>query len=370
MFLTNKTFQNIINQKGTGTKLSIYIPTHPASTPPTLSEDIIRFKNALQEIKASEKFDQRELGETMEKMETLLGDLEFWKHRTIGLAVFADKDGYQLIDVHYDIADAQYVQAEYIVSPPAILLSIGTGYYVLDINHTKPRLLHFTAHSRSEVALADMPGSFEEAIGRDERLQHMQHQSGPKNMFHGQSESGAMDEDTLRYYKLIARAVDQYLADHDSPLLLAGTENRIGHMRPLLEYANVLRDTFEGNHEHLNDQQFQTATTAIIEAVACVKRDAIVEKVKSVPPSDLAIGALEIEEAIAKGQVATLFLPSFQYTADNVRDGEAERIVLHLPEDTVERETLVRGTVAQGGAVVAVALGSFESDEPRALRRY
>src|SRR5680860_1111175 len=240
MFLSTNNLQHIINKSDTGTKLSIYIPTHPASTSPTLSEDTIRFKNALQIIKANEKYNERELGETMNKLELLLDDSVFWKHRTIGLAVFANKDDFETIDLNNEITDMQYVQDEYVISPLALMLSIGTGYYVLDINHTKPRLLHFTSHTKSEVYLKDMPGSLEQTSQRDEHQQHIQHQSAPINMFHGQSESGAIDADILRYYKLIAKAVEEYLIDHDEPLLLAGTDNRIGHMRPLIGYSNCL----------------------------------------------------------------------------------------------------------------------------------
>src|SRR5680860_240491 len=240
MILSNNNLQHIINKSNTGTKLSIYIPTHPASTSPTLSEDMIRFKNTLQNIKANEKYIERELGETMGKLESLLDDSDFWKHRTNGLAVLADKDGYEIVDLDYEVTDMQYVQDTFIVSPLAIVLSIGTGYFVLDINHTKPRLLHFTSYTKGEVDLKDMPESLEQTIQRDEHQQHIQHQSGPINMLHGQSESGAVDADMLLYYKLIAKAVEEYLIDHDEPLLLAGTENRIGHMRPLVSYGCLL----------------------------------------------------------------------------------------------------------------------------------
>jgi len=250
------------------------------------------------------------------------------------------------------------------------MLSIGTGYYVLDINHTKPRLFHFTPHSEEEVTTETMPGLFEETIDRDEYQQHIQHQSAPKNMFHGQSESGALDADTLRYYKLIAKSTDDYLADHDEPLLITGTENRIGHIRALLGYHNVMKESIEGNKEDLNAQQLQDITITVIKSVDIVNRDELVAKAKNTPPSGLTIGCANIEAAIVKGQVETLFLSCFRRTADNVRNADKVTVVLQLSEEIVATESLVRGALSQGAVVVAVRLGSFDTDEPLALLRF
>ena len=370
MILSNNNLQQIINKLNTGTKFSIYIPTHPVSTSSTLSEDIIRFKNALQNIKSNKAYTERELDKTMSKLELLLNDLEFWKHRTNGLAVLADKDGYEVIDLDYEITDMQYVQDTFVISPLAIMLSIGTGYYVLDINHTKPRLLHFTSNTKEEVDLKDMPGSFEQTIERDDYQQHIQHQSSPINMFHGQSESETLDSDTLRYYKLIAKAVDEHLADCDEPLLLTGTENRIGHMRPLLGYRNVMDDIVKGSSEELNEQELQDVTFAVIKAADIVDRNKLISKIKATPNSSLALGSTKVQAVISDGRVETLFLPVFRITADNVRENDKATIVLQLPEDIMIIEPLVRGALSQDAAVVAVRQGSFDTDEPLALLRY
>lgn len=370
MFLSNSNLHHIINKSDAGTKLSIYIPTHPASTSPTLSEDTTRFKNTLQIIKSDEKYVERELGETIQKLELLYEDRDFWKHRTLGLAVFADADGYETVNLNYEITDMQYIQNTYIISPMAVMLSIGTGYYILDINHSNPRLIHVTATSKEEVVTDMMPGSFEDTVEREEYQKQQQHQSGAGNMFHGHSETAALDEDTLRYYRLIAKCVDDYLIDHDEPLLLTGTDNRIGHMRPLLTYHAVMKEAVEGNNEDLNEQELQNATDAIIKSNDIAEREKIVTKVKNTALSSLALGQTEIAAAIVDGRIETLFLSAFKRTTDNVRDTYQASVVLQLPEDITPIESLVRGVLLQGGNVVAVEQGSFDNNEPRALCRF
>lgn len=368
MILSTNNLQYFINKSDNGMKLSIYIPTHPASNGPTLSEDIIRFKNALKIIKANEKYNGREFGETTKKLEILFDDIDFWKHRTFGLAVFADKDGYETVDLDYEITDMQYIQETFVISPMATMLSMGTGYFVLDINHTKPRLLYFTLHTREEVDLKDMPGSLEQTSQRDEYQQQIQH--GPGNVLHGQNESGAIDADMLRYYKLIAKAVDAHLAGHNEPLLLTGSENRIGHMRPLIGYHHVLQASLTGNNEDLNEQELQNATAAVIESVDIANNHERIEQVKATPQDTLSQGISEIESAIKDGKVDTLFLPAFKRTADSVRDDYKSAVILQLPEDITTIESLVRGALLQGAVVVAVEEGSFDKDEPLALLRF
>lgn len=371
MFLSNKNLQHIIaEEKLTGTRVSIYIPTHPASTGPTLSEDVIRFKNALKNIKTHDGYNEQELGSTLKKLELIPEDSEFWKNRTMGLAIFADKDGYEIIDLNYEVSDMQYLQDAYVASPLALMLSVGTGYYVLDVNHTKSRLVHFTSHSMNEVAGSSMPGSFDETVERDESQNELQHQGVTGNKFHGHDKSAALDADTLRYYKLIAKVVDNYLIDHDEPLLLTGTENRIGHMRALLNYHHVIQEAIEGNSEELNEQQLQNATAAVIERVEIKHRGELIEKAKSAPPTKLAYGYEEIESAIASGRVETLYLSAFRRTADNVRDGNRPTVVLQLPKDIMKIEQLIRGVFSLSGNVVAVEQGSFDNDEPLALCRF
>jgi hypothetical protein len=370
MFLSKKILLDISKKTDTGTKISIYIPTHPASTSTTLSEDTIRFKNTLQIIKAHEKYDESELGETIKKLESLLDDINFWKYRTLGLAVFADANGYQTVDLNFEITDMQYVEDTYVTSPLAVMLSIGTGYYVLDINHTKPRLVYFSASAKEEVATESMPGSFEEMVERVEYQKQQQHQSVGGGMFHGHTEADALDEAAMRYHRLIAKCVDKYLVDHDEPLLLTGTQNRIGHMRPLLNYHNVMKEAVEGNNEQLNEQELQNATDKIIENADMAARDEVIEKTKNTPLSSIALGTIEIETAAEAGRVEALFLSAFRRTTDNIRDNYQTSIVLQLPEDVLSIETLARVVLTKGGNIVAVEQGSFENDEPRALCRY
>ncbi|NCS82860.1 hypothetical protein GW746_00375, partial [Candidatus Saccharibacteria bacterium] len=97
MIINETIFKQLLQTNNADQKLSIYLPTHSASSSQTVNEDIIRFKNSLKAIRLDEDYDELELSETMEALEALIDDVEFWKHRTLGLAVFADAHGYEAV---------------------------------------------------------------------------------------------------------------------------------------------------------------------------------------------------------------------------------------------------------------------------------
>lgn len=368
--MNETTITNLLQADTTGLKISIYLPTHPASSEQTVREDAIRFKNALQAVQSSDRYDAA-LKNTMNSLSKLVDDMDFWKHQTMGLAVFADEHGYHTAQLHYDVTEANFIEEQYQVSPLVLAQSMGSNYYVLDINHTRPRLLAGTPSGCAELLLDDMPGSFEEITDNIEYTNQLQHQSGGVGGFHGHTDDGAIQDDTNSYYRKVAKAVDGYLVGHSEPLLLMGVENRVGSMRNFLSYARVLDAYIEGSGEAMNEREVYDHSIPIIEQCNTKRRSDLVDKLKATNPAIVAMGFDEIRAALAENRIATLLAPCFRRTADTVREGYDEIIVLQLnDDDVIDTESLVRATLAQGGEVVAVAIDSFEDEQPRALCRF
>lgn len=145
---------NLLKTNNTDTKLTIYQSTHPVTSGRTIQEDMIRFKNALKAIRQNDKYDGAMLGETMRSLEALVDDAEFWKRRSRGLAVFADRQGYQTVALNSDIEETQYVKKTFFLSPLVLMQSLGSHYYILDVNLTQPRrLLNDTTKNNATTQL-------------------------------------------------------------------------------------------------------------------------------------------------------------------------------------------------------------------------
>ena len=377
MIVSSQNIQSLRNRKTKSQKLSIYIPTHPKSNGQTVAEDTTRFKNALQDIKNNPSYDEATLKNTMTALYKLLDDTEFWKHQDVGLAVFADSEGYEHFHLPYEPTVGTYVTDNFIISPLIITQNIGSGFYVLDINLNNPRLCRAVNGTLVEVDEIDMPGSFQDTVARDEYNLELQHQATPRDSgdgdtsFHGHDPADSADDDTVQYLRLVATAVNEYMKDLDQPLILAGAESRVGNLRQHLSYDNILPDTVTGNQESFSTQQLYDATVDIVASYDKAQRQALIDKLVSSAPGYVVMGAQEIHEAASTGRIERLYLPVYRHTTDTVRPGDFASIIIQLPDDVQEIEQLVQATIDQGGEVLATEIDSYEgADMPRALCRF
>jgi len=150
MKLGNQSLNDLINNHGGALKATIYIPTDPQKS----TQDSTRLKNALQVIRNDPAYDDRELGESMKQVYTdLVDNAEFWSYQDYGLAVFFDRDGYEFFHIPFEISEAEYLTDHFVISPLVITASADTGFYVLDVNFTAPRLYSGARGSLVEVAV-------------------------------------------------------------------------------------------------------------------------------------------------------------------------------------------------------------------------
>lgn len=376
MYLSSKNIHKLLNKNGRGTQLSIYLPTHPSSNSQTLAQDTTRLKNALKAIKGDPGYVERELGDTIKSLYLLVDNVDFWKQQDLGLAIFANSQGYSYYHLPYETTQETYIKDQFVISPLVVMHSIGTEYYVLDVNLTKPRLLKSRHGTLIEVEGTELPKGFEEIMVRDEYDVSLQNKAAPRgsgadNKFHGRNPADDLEHDTTQYLIMIAQAVDKALLDADRPLLLAGEESRVGNLRPHLKYSHVLEHSLHGNWEASTPQELHDLTFATIQEYESQQRKALVEQLLAAPPALVVMGTSEITEAASAGRVERMYVPAYKRTADSVRPGQAETIVLQLPNNIADLEQTTLGVLLQAGSVVAVEIGAFEGlDEVKALCRF
>lgn len=370
--LSKKHVRELLAKQSGKLKVSLYIPTNPVNTGDSVAADRTRFKNALQVVRNHDAYDERELGATLDTIyEELYENAEFWNHQDFSLAVLFNADGYEYFHIPYEITEQEYVLDHYIVSPLLIAVSADTGFYLLDVNLTRPRLYRGARGRLYEVHSNNLPGTFDDEVGRDEYKAQLQHQSGGGSAFHGHTDDGAIIEDLRRYLKLIASSVDTALDGLEKPLILAGTTNRTGNVRNELTYPHVLDTTLDGNYETANTDELYELASPIVRDYLRSKRDGAVEKLAGTAPEYVVIGRSEIEEAADTGRVDTLFLPTYRVTRDSVRPDADETLVIDLPSDIEEIETIVTKVLLQSGDITAVARDTYAVlSEPKALCRY
>lgn len=358
--------------------VSIYMPTHPKSSSQSINEDTARLKNAIKNIKQDASYNERELGVTMGALHKLVDDTDFWKYQTKGLAIFADKDGYEMCHLPYEVTEYSYIQDRFIISPLAVMQSIDTEFYVLDINATNPRLLVSTDSTLEEVKLDGMPDSFQKTSVRDGYETGLQNMNIPKGgsgdrKLHGQSVKDTLQHDMSEYLVLVARTINDFLSGTrgDLPLLLIGEQSRVGNLRPHLKYTELIGETFEGNFEIDTPQELFNATAPRVRVYYRQQQNESVKGLISSMPELVADGNEEIAKAAEEGKVKRMYVPAYEITNDSVRADAYQAIIVQLPDDILELESITRDVLLQGGEVQAMEIDlDSGAVEPRALLRF
>lgn len=374
MHRARKAIKTLVSNHVSGLAGSIYIPTHQRSTNQNIAADRTRFKNAIQRIRLHKDYDETKLGGSLKKLDKIYDDMEFWKYQDHGLAVLFDKESVEYFKLPFEVREAEYLNDHFVISPLIIMSEMDTRFYVLDLNLTRPRLLYGAHGELEEVNQENMPGSLDDEVGKDEYRRQLQHQSIRMNAYHGHSEEDVIDDETRRYIKQVATAVDNYLHDKQVPLLLAGTDNRTDGLRKELEYTQVLPNSHSGNVERLNARDLRKVVAPLIQDYLADRLNQAVDRLQKAAPQYVIVGKQEIMEAVSSeggGRVESLYLPIYRVTKDSVMAGDNTSLLIELPDDIETIESLVISVDNQGGKIVPVEIGAHKSiDEPKALCRY
>lgn len=357
MKLGTQNISELINEHSGALKATIYIPTDPQKS----TQDNTRLKNALQTIRNDVSYDERELGETIKTIyEELIDNDDFWNYQDFGLAVLFDHDGYEYFHIPFEITEAEYLTDHFVVSPLVITASADTGFYVLDLNFTAPRLFSGSRGVLNEVKVKSMPKSIDKELGR----------SSYKNHSLG-DEDNAVSEDEKRYLQMVADAVDETITYDKRALLLAGTSNRTGNIRAQLKHGHVLGDTLVGSYEKSTSEELYQASSEVVRVALKKEQNDALEVLSNTPPELVVIGALEIKEASSAGRVGTLFIPAYRLTTDSVRETDSEKLIIELPSDIESIEITVKAVMEQSGNIVPVEIeGESSPSELTAICRY
>ncbi len=252
--------------------VSIYMPTHRTGT--EAQQDPIRLKNLIREAEkrlAARGVSTSDVQKMVAPASQLLQDFHFWQHQSDGLAIFLSSDKVRRYRLPLNFEELVAVEDHFHIKP---LLPLFTGdgkFYILALSQNEVRLLNGTRYSVSEVDIGQIGGSLAEAIPSVNHQMSLQsHTSGsPDGMseggsvtFHGQGgDSGeSAKNELLRYFRLVADGLTEFVQGDHAPLVLAGVEYLLPIYKEANTYPNLIDAVIKGNPELLHmDELHQSA---------------------------------------------------------------------------------------------------------------
>jgi len=240
-------------------------------------------------------------------------------------------------------------------------------------------LLNGTRYSVSEVDIGQVGGSLAEAIPSVNHQMSLQlHSSGSSGgsgsvTFHGQG--GGSDEsakkELLRYFRLVADGLKEFLQGNRAPLVLAGVEYLLPIYKEANTYPNLIDTVIKGNPDLLSADELHKSTWEIIRPLfqaAQVEAFAYYQQLAGQASERVADTLEKIVPAAYHGQVETLFVATGEQQW-GILNPVTNEIELHDQMESGDEPLLDLATVhtyLKGGTVYAVEPEMMPGGSPAA----
>lgn len=366
--LSKNTVKQLLEQEDSVT-LSLYMPTHRFPTSEYISEDMLRFKNALKEVKEKlheKKIDDEVIAILLERLESLYENTDFWQQTTEGVALFCSPAGLQYFNLPVECEMYTNVGDKYDITPLLALLSYDQPFYLLALATKHPTLFRGDMYGVEKVPI-ELPLSLEKALNIDEMYSNSQtvraggfKAGNPGMKSHGQGDSRqAGREERLKFFRLIDEKLHQAPEiDKNIPIILAGTDDEVSSYRDISRSTMLLPFHLNGNHvDTLTSELHAKAWSAIVESLDLGQQSDEIEKLNQLMGTGRA--SLEggaISAAAKEGRVGTFLIGLLHKTRDTISDSNQEVVKIIFPEEyhVGRMADCARSVFEQGGIIIGV----------------
>lgn len=257
--LVKEEFTELTNYKAS-TCISIYLPTHKSGAEINEKQDLIVFKNNLQECArqlVAKGKDKVKVDQLLEPAYELLKHDTFWYQLSEGLAVFIADGFFKAYRVPVKVKEELHVNSSFHLSPLVPYVTHTGHFYLLVFSKDACNLYKGNGYGMQKVEVEGLPLGMDDVIHFEEKDERKLFRGGgnapgAEANFHGHG-SGLADE--KEYISQYLKEVDQtlwteVLANEKAPLILSSVEYMVGYYRQISRYKHIAEDNITGNYDH------------------------------------------------------------------------------------------------------------------------
>lgn len=297
--------------------ISLFMPTYRAGA--ETQQNQIRLKNLLRELEEKlHAFGLRsqESKTLLEPVQSLVGNVLFWRHQRDGLAVFISPELFKYYCVPICVEEMVTVSDRFQIHPLLPLLTEEGQFYILALSQNENHLFECTRQTIREIHLDSIPPNIEEALQYDEPEKQIRfHRGSPKSGERSSMVSGHgaeidnVKENLLKYFRMIDRGLHTLLKDKRAPLLLSGVEYLFPIYREANTYPYLMEEGISGNPKGISKDQLHKQAWEIVKPYfQKAEIDAIEQYRQSLGTGLASRDIPEIVMAARDGRVGILFV--------------------------------------------------------------
>ncbi|MFO7965941.1 MAG: hypothetical protein R6U50_18585 [Desulfobacterales bacterium] len=272
----DKTDLNRLISHPEGLCVSIYIPTIRKGH--EVSQNQIRFKNALSQaediIQKTRGKDASRIGSVLDPAKKRLSDKRFWLKQEQGLAVFLSQHLFSFYRTPLNFEPLVIVNDRFHLKPLLPLFVTDAAFFLLAATQKSAKLFECTRHSISQVIVEDMPAGIADVLKYDLGNEYLTVHTGRPGryggdrgvIFHGQGPIELGNDQVLRYFQAIDKAIHHVLNKESRPLLFAGLDRFFPLYKQANSYPYLITDAvLAKNPATMTDDQLLTNAWEVLD---------------------------------------------------------------------------------------------------------
>jgi len=347
-----------------GPCVTMYLPTF--ATGFSGLQAPIRLKTLCQQAQGLLEANQMrapEAREFLRPVSELVGDTEFWKKQTGGLAIFLAPGEFHRYRLDLPFAEKVAVGDRFYLRPILPAINRDDRFFILSLSRNKVELLEANKQMARPVEVPNLPANITEALNVTSADRGEQVHAGAAGLrgkesmvFHGQGgKPDSKKEDLLNYFRQINSAVAARLHKEHRPLILACVDYEVPIYRETNTYPHLVNESISGNADYMTANQLHEKALPLIQPELRRHREKMMEQFQRAGTDKASSDFHQIVPAAYQGRVDKLFV-DISAELQGVYDNDLQALVLN-PNEAPDHdlvETAVVQTMLHGGTVQAL----------------
>lgn len=363
VIISKSEFTELANFKS-DCSITVYLPTHRAGVAVNEQQDLLAFKNALQQIKKN--LQAKGLGSTDIDRITrpgynLLTHETFWYEQSDGLGIFMADGFFKTIKLPSSVKDEIMINTSFYISPLVPLVENGDHFFLLVFSRQFTQFFRGNPYSMEEIKVEGLPTGIDDVIHFEEKggkqlFRGGGNATGSGVSFHGHT-PGTADKEVYiaQYLKEVDNTLwTEVLSKEHAPLVLAAVDYMATIYKQISQYRNICSRVLIGNYE-LEDTNslFRKAQEVVIPYFRESQRQALKTYYDQSATGLTSTSPDEIIPASHYGRISDLFVMKDAHIWGRFDEND-NVLVIHderdEEDDCLINKAIVK-TVANGGAV-------------------
>lgn len=239
--------------------VSIYLKTTPMTQ--EISASRIELGNQIREAQQQLEeggFDKRRVAASLEQIQDLMDDDEFWRLQANSLAIFVTPDSLRTYRLANELVSMVQVSNRFHVKPLLRAITFPHSAFILAFSENTVRLVEMHAELPPEtVRVPELPKDAASSVGKSTL-----NDRGFSGRIHGDEGQNVR---LRQYARRVDAALRLVLAGHEIPLILASTGRLASVFRHVNSYPYLLAEHIVGSPDRFSDSELAQHARPILD---------------------------------------------------------------------------------------------------------